>query len=188
MKKIFYLFTYTVLISNLSFGQKTPECTNIWEGPCLSKPVSNMITDIDCNEPWVQILNEDFSDPSTTFDKLLENWVVPYQGMVRGFFGDELQWYANTGTTPSIPLNHNIEISNGTLKLIAKKEEPAITGTYVSNYATDPWTYYTDNFNYTSAEIDTKLPYHYGKFEMMCKLPYGKGFWPAFWLCNGPPI
>lgn len=43
--------------------------------------------------------------------------------------------------------------------------------------------------DYTSGWIHTSDQFQYGYFEITCKLPAGKGFWPAFWLhsgsCNG---
>lgn len=37
---------------------------------------------------------------------------------------------------------------------------------------------------YTSAMIQTRESFHYGRFEARMKLPDGRGTWPAFWLVN----
>jgi beta-glucanase (GH16 family) len=37
-------------------------------------------------------------------------------------------------------------------------------------------------FNFTSGCIYSKASYLYGLFEIRCKQPPGKGFWPAFWM------
>ncbi len=120
----------------------------------------------------------------------LSKWVLPYQGVLRDFNHTlEKQWYANTGNTPIIPIYNNIEISNGTLKLNAKKESSPIIGTYISNFSTNPWTYSTESFDYSSAQIASKYKFGYGKYEILCKIPKGKGLWPAFWLYgNGDEI
>lgn len=41
----------------------------------------------------------------------------------------------------------------------------------------------SDEFPYTSASLNTKGKFEilYGKLEMIAKLPYGTGIWPAFW-------
>lgn len=109
-------------------------------------------------------------------------WDIPYQGCVSANFSQSKQWYANTGSTPSIPFNENIEVSNGTLKLMAKRKN--VSGTYVINW--DPLTYHTETFDYTSAEVTSKKQFLYGKYEIRCRLPEGKGFWPAFWTFGGP--
>jgi len=74
---------------------------------------------------------------------------------------NELQFYT--------PRAQNIEVSNGTLKLIARKESYSSGGV---------------QRNYTSGKIDSqnKLTFKYGKFEARMKLPRGKGTWPAFWM------
>lgn len=113
----------------------------------------------------------------------LSKWVLPYQGVLRNLSHSlEKQWYANTGNTPAIPFSNNIEVSNGTLKITARKESTPIVGTYVSNFSTNPWTYTTESFDYSSAEIDSKYKFGYGKYEIRCKIPNGRGFWPAFWM------
>ncbi len=37
-------------------------------------------------------------------------------------------------------------------------------------------------FQYSSGWIQTRAKYKYGLFEVKCKIPKGKGLWPAFWL------
>ena len=62
----------------------------------------------------------------------------------------------------------NSYISNGTLKIVAKKE------TYTnSNNVTK---------NYTSARLNSKYAFTYGKVEIKAKMPFGVGTFPALWM------
>ena len=67
-------------------------------------------------------------------------------------------------------LDSNVVVSNGTLKLIAKKQTA---------------TWFTATRDYTSGMIQSRGAWWYGKFEIRCKIPYGEGFVPAFWLFGG---
>jgi len=60
-------------------------------------------------------------------------------------------------------------VNGGTLKLLAKRENVTWLG---------------QNREYTSGMIHSKnsFKFFYGKFEMRGKIPYGMGFWPAFWF------
>ena len=61
----------------------------------------------------------------------------------------------------------NAYISNGTLKIVAKKEN------------------YTDQGvtkQYTSARLNSKFAFTYGRVEVRAKLPTGAGTWPAIWM------
>ncbi len=82
---------------------------------------------------------------------------------------------------------NNIQVSNGTLKLIARYDylntnNQCWAGSFTSNY--------------TTVEINTKRPlysYRYGIFEAKCKMPRGFGLFPAYWLwgpgdSNGFPV
>ncbi|MEO0075699.1 MAG: glycoside hydrolase family 16 protein [candidate division WOR-3 bacterium] len=166
--KIFSVLLLTILITKIVSGQ-------ICDGQQVV-----LTQDGQCDyNPWVTVFEDNFD--GNTLD--LSKWTLPYQGVLRDFsHSKEKQWYANTGNTPSVPITNNIEVSNGTLKLIARRESPPIVGTYVSDYSTNPWTYTTTNFDYSSAEIDSKYKFGYGMYEIRCKIPKGKGFWPAFWM------
>jgi len=74
-----------------------------------------------------------------------------------GWGNSELQYYTNR--------TDNVLVSNGTLKIISKKE--AYSGS-----------------NYTSARLLSKgkFSFQYGKVEVSAKLPAGAGSWPAFWM------
>ena len=41
------------------------------------------------------------------------------------------------------------------------------------------------SYNYTSANLWTKKQFGYGKYEIRCMIPRGKGYWPAFWTFGG---
>jgi beta-glucanase (GH16 family) len=83
----------------------------------------------------------------------LNKW--SYQLGGNGWGNSELQNYTD----------RNAEVSNGTLKIIAKAE----------SFQTN---------NYTSSRIRTlgKADVKYGRMEARMKLPIGKGIWPAFWM------
>ena len=78
-------------------------------------------------------------------------------GNNNGFGNNELQYYTNRPD--------NVIVSNGTLKITAKKES-------------------FGGFNYTSTRMLTKNKFSakYGKIEARIKLPSGVGTWPAFWM------
>lgn len=115
-------------------------------------------------------------------------WKVPHQGILAGFdfeSGGSKQWYANTGNTPTLPLDRNILVEDGVLKLIAQREENPIEGIYVTDWSSTPPNQDTSVFEYSSAWLESEKLYGYGYYEARCKLPKGKGMWPAFWLFNG---
>ncbi len=72
-----------------------------------------------------------------------------------------------------IHLDSNVIVSDGTLKFIAKRQ----TASWFSNTR-----------DYTSGMIySNSYPYRfkYGKFEIKCKIPSGKGFFSSFWMFGG---
>ena len=75
------------------------------------------------------------------------------------WFNGEIQHYTNRTT--------NSSVSNGTMKLIAQKETFTDQG---------------ETKNYTSARLNSKYAFTYGKVEVRAKLPQGVGTWPAIWM------
>ena len=62
---------------------------------------------------------------------------------------------------------NNSYVSNGTLKIVAKKEVYSDQG---------------HTKQYTSARLNSKFAFTYGRVEIRAKLPQGAGTWPAIWL------
>jgi beta-glucanase (GH16 family) len=83
------------------------------------------------------------------------NWT--YDMGAGGWGNNELEYYTSR--------QDNAIISNGTLKIIAKKE------TYLGSA-------------YTSARLLSKglFSFQYGKIEVRAKLPAGTGTWPGIWM------
>ncbi|NRB59191.1 MAG: family 16 glycosylhydrolase [Winogradskyella sp.] len=61
----------------------------------------------------------------------------------------------------------NSYVSNGIMYLVAKEE------TYTSQGVTK---------DYTSARLNSKFAFTYGRVEIRAKLPFGVGTWPAMWM------
>ena len=99
----------------------------------------------------------------------------PVEGVPRDFnFSNSKVWH----------LPENLTVSNGTLKITAKKLVTPYTGT-LTDWSTNPPTTQTSTFDYTTGELWSKQKFHYGKYEIRCRLPNGKGFFPAFWMFGG---
>jgi beta-glucanase (GH16 family) len=75
------------------------------------------------------------------------------------WYNGEIQHYTNR--------IENSFVENGSLKIVAKKES------------------YTDQGftkQYTSARLNSKFAFQYGRVEVRAKLPSGIGTWPAIWM------
>jgi beta-glucanase (GH16 family) len=74
------------------------------------------------------------------------------------WFNNEEQHYTDSPT--------NSFVSNGNLHIVAKKE------TVTQNGVT---------LDYTSARLNSKYAFTYGRVDVRAKLPFGDGTWPAIW-------
>ena len=76
-----------------------------------------------------------------------------------GWHNDEQQHYTDE--------LENSYVSNGTLKIVAKKQTYFDQGHYK---------------DYTSARLNSKFAFQYGRVEFKAKMPTGYGVWPAVWM------
>ena len=74
------------------------------------------------------------------------------------WYNNELQHYTDR--------TDNVYVSDGTLKIIAKKENFINSGT---------------ELEFTSARLNSKKSFTYGRLDVRAKLPREKGTWPAIW-------
>ena len=77
----------------------------------------------------------------------------------RSWYNSEVQHYTDETA--------NSYVSDGTLKIVAKRE------TYTDKGQTK---------EFTSARLNSKFAFTYGKVEVRAKLPTGSGTWPAIWM------
>lgn len=77
----------------------------------------------------------------------------------------------------------NIEVSNGTLKIIGKRENITCPGQATQDAFTSGFIATRSiGSSGTSATANGKYFPKYAKYEMRARLPHGQGLWPAFWL------
>ena len=124
---------------------------------------------IKCNENGWELLFEDNFNGNT----LNPLWQTHYD------------WGHSQPTEKQYYHPNNVTLNNGFLELTAKRQ--TVFGNLNSydlpnTVLTDGITNYR-RFDYTSGMIFSKQQmFGAGKFEIRCKLPYGEGYWPAFWL------
>ncbi len=100
---------------------------------------------------WSDEFNgEGLPDPS--------RWSYDVGSPYNGWGNNELQYYTEAR-------KENAYVSNGTLKITARKEK-------------------MDGLEYTSARLVSKgkADFLYGRFEVRAKVPAGRGTWPAVWM------
>ncbi|MCW5516949.1 glycoside hydrolase family 16 protein [Muriicola sp. Z0-33] len=111
----------------------------------------------------------------TTFDTLV--WSDEFEG--KGAINSE-KWFHQTKLPPGGSwwgglIQHytnredNTFLKDGHLYLVAKKEKLSDQG---------------EVKEYTSARLNSKFTFTYGRVEIRAKLPKGKGTWPAIWMLN----
>lgn len=81
----------------------------------------------------------------------------------------------------------NAVVSNGTLKIVAKREYTRARAIYYlpDDQILPDGNPNLRNFFYTSSNLWTKRKFLYGIFEARIKIPKGRGFLPSFWMYGG---
>jgi beta-glucanase (GH16 family) len=117
---------------------------------------------LDCgNESWKLVFYDEFNGSQINSEK----WATFYNDSAP--VSSCLHCRIHDFSENNIYFDQNVTVDQGKLKLIAKRESAQ-------------WLGYTKN--YTSGMVQSKSKFFLGKFEIMAKIPYGQGFWPAFWL------
>ena len=114
-----------------------------------------------------------YAGAASTFNNLVWSDEFDGDGVVNSFnwfhqtqlpngwswYNNELQHYTNSAT--------NAYRSNGVLNIVAKKEVFTNQG---------------QTKQFTSARLNSKFAFKYGRVEARAKLPTGAGTWPAIWM------
>lgn len=110
------------------------------------------------NTAWVLTWSDEFNEPTPDNRPDPNKWVYDLGHGENGWGNNELQNYTDKVENAS----YSEHEGRSCLKITAIK---------------------TGN-GYESARIKTKGKFEqqYGRFEACIKLPYGKGYWPAFWM------
>jgi len=110
---------------------------------------------------WQLIFTDEFNGNGLDQTK----WVTWYPYTNDG--SDQCEFCRTHGEEGQVYLDSNIVVSNSTLKLIARSQDVQ---------------WYGLKRQYSSGMIHSRQQFGMGRYEIRCKLPFGMGFWPAFWL------
>lgn len=102
------------------------------------------------------VFSDEFENEGSPDDQKWHHQVIPPNN--GSWHNDELQHYTNR--------TENSFVSDGILKIKAIKEEYSYNGS---------------KKGYTSARLNTKFAFTYGRVEVRAKLPSMPGTWPAIW-------
>lgn len=80
---------------------------------------------------------------------------------------DKCEFCRTHGEEGQVYMDSNVVVSDSTLKLIARRQDVQ---------------WYGLKRPFSSGMIHSRQLFGLGRYEMRCKLPYGMGFWPAFWM------
>ena len=164
MKKFSICLFIFLFCRSISFGQLFSHNCN---GGINILPIEDI--NICNNSDWLLVLEDDFNVDSLDFSK----WRNEHDHGTQEFNNER-----------HFVTMRNIEIDEGVLKIVAKKEQTL--GLAVawrdSNSIVDDGLVNLRWYDYSTAYLVSNEYYGYGYFEASCKIPSGQGFWPAMWM------
>jgi beta-glucanase (GH16 family) len=91
---------------------------------------------------------------------------------------------------PQVYKTNNTSVLNGNLVIKVKKEAYSCPAGSINQWECVRQYNTGQQYSYTSGWVETKQAYNtqYGYIESRIKLPYGYGFWPAFWTFVGSGV
>ena len=144
---------YRKLVIFIDIGETT-------SGTYLLDNITDGTTAVDPNQLDVEYTDLVWSDEFNTNGVVDDSkWFHQTFGPNGGrWFNNELQHYTDSQT--------NSFVQDGNLHIVAKKETKSLNGV---------------TLEYTSARLNSKYAFTYGRIDVKAKLPAGNGTWPAIW-------
>jgi len=170
-------YHYSVFVSHpewIEMAKKNNIALNAWTvnaAPEMDWLIANNFDFITTNEPeilmerikkspiangWTLKWSDEFSYTGLPDST---KWVYDTEGNATGWGNGEAQFY-------TIARKENSHVENGKLSLTAIREE----------YESKP---------YSSARLNSKAAWQFGRVEVRAKIPAGIGTWPAIWMMPG---
>ncbi|MGB0305491.1 MAG: family 16 glycosylhydrolase [Flavobacteriaceae bacterium] len=114
---------------------------------------------------YALVWSDEFDDDGSTYMSGVDNPVDDSKWFHQTILPNGWGWYNNEQQHYTNRIQ-NSYVSDGTLKIVAKKEVFSDQG---------------HTKDYTSARLNSKFAFTYGVVEIRAKLPTGVGTWPAIW-------
>lgn len=127
-------------------------------------------------------------DTTTRFRGVTENWVLAFSDEFDGSEVDRKKWTVAEGVLRDPYQTHSqqwfdpslVSVRDGFLWLEAKPD--TVKGRPFSIWVTDRMVEMQGDYNFSTGEIDSREYFHFGMYEIRCRIPKGRGLWPAFWI------
>ena len=116
---------------------------------------------------WQLVFADEFNGNQLDLSK----WYTWYPYTDDG--SDKCEFCRTHGEGGQVFEDSNVIVNDSTLKLIARHEDVE---------------WYSIKRPYSSGMIHSRQQFGLGKYEIRCKLPYGMGFWPAFWMFGNKAV
>jgi len=128
------------------------------------------------------------SDTVTRFRGVEERWKLVFADEFDGKRLDGTQWSVANGVPrdPDQKFSQQwydpdlVRVVGGNLELWARPD--TVKARAFSIWIKDRMVDKVGDYNYSAGEVDSKQKFSFGMFEIRCKIPKGKGLWPAFWI------
>ena len=141
--------------TSYSFASKDIEITNA-TGESTNGGLLDLSETVTEYEGYDLVWNDEFNYEGAPLDS---RWHLQYKPILGwGWANDEKQHYTTR--------RDNSYVSDGTMKIVAKRES---------------FTYSGNTKQFTSARLNSKFDMQYGRIDVRAKLPSKGGTWPAIW-------
>ncbi len=147
----------------------------------ILKPCINKGQTPNNDSHWQLVWEDNFNTLNTNIWKVKDNF-DHYSGLADTYDEGEPQVYTNR--------TNNVFVSNGNLVLKIQDEDYSCPTSALFDWGCSRQAKYGTIYNYTSGWVESKEVNNtqYGYIESRIKLPYGYGFWPAFWTLAGSGV
>lgn len=142
--------------------------------PTRDEVLMNLGENFSCStDPYILVFQDNFDGQEV--NTMLWNYSPVGQGALSGTDSQELY------------LIENVTVSDGKchIKIDNIPTEGRANWWYNDDYIMEDGISNLRHYDYTSGSLWSKRKFGYGIFEIRCKIPKGKGFWPSFWTFDG---